>query len=138
MDLIASGLNPFLPEKAAIRAARIMLELIHEYVRKGESFSFETTLSGKGYVRLIPEWQSMDYEVKLFFLRLPNPDFARARIRQRVQEGGHNVPDEVVSRRFFRGLDNFEKIYKGIVDEWAIYDNSGKTPILIKEGGKYE
>jgi len=138
MDLIANGLNPFVPEKAAIRAARIMLELIHEYVRKGESFSFETTLSGKGYVRLIPEWQSMGYEVKLFFLRLPNPDFAIARIRQRVLEGGHDVPDEVVSRRFFRGLDNFEKIYKGIIDEWAIYDNSGKTPILTKEGGKYE
>jgi predicted ABC-type ATPase len=76
--------------------------------------------------------------VKLFFLRLPNPDFAMARIRHRVKEGGHNVPDEVVSRRFFRGLANFEKIYKGIVDEWAIYDNSGKTPILMKEGGKYE
>ena len=138
MDLIANGLNPFVPEKAAIRAARIMLELIHEYVRKGESFSFETTLSGKGYVRLIPEWQSVGYEVKLFFLRLPNPDFAIARIRQRVKEGGHYVPDEVVSRRFFRGLDNFKKLYKGLIDEWAIYDNSGKTPILIKEGGKYE
>jgi predicted ABC-type ATPase len=69
---------------------------------------------------------------------LPNPDLAIARVRQRVREGGHNVPDDVVRRRFQRSLLNMEEVYKAIVDEWAIYDNSSKTPILIDEGAKYE
>jgi len=138
VDLIAAGLNPFAPEKAAIRAGRIMLGLMNEYVRLSQSFSFETTLSGKGYARLIPKWQSMGFKVKLFFLKLPNPDLAIARVRQRVREGGHNVPDDVVRRRFQRSLLNMEEVYKAIVDEWAIYDNSSKTPILIDEGAKYE
>jgi predicted ABC-type ATPase len=138
LDLIAAGLSPFAPEKAAIRAGRIMIELMNQYVRRGESFSFETTLSGKGYARLIPQWQSMGYKVKLFFLKLPNPEIAMARVRQRVREGGHNVADDVVRRRFQRGLLNFEKVYERIVNEWAIYDNSGKIPILIDEGARYE
>ena len=104
VDLIAAGLKPFEPEKSAIRAGRIMIELIHEYIRQGESFSFETTLSGSSYARLIPEWQSKGYEIKLFFLKLPDPDFAIARVRQRVREGGHDVPEGVIRRRFHKGL----------------------------------
>jgi predicted ABC-type ATPase len=133
-DLIAGGLSPFTPEKAAFRAGKIMLELMKGYVRRGESFSFESTLSGRGYARLIPQWQSKGYKVKLFFLQLPDPEFAITRVQQRVREGGHPVLDKVVRRRFYKGLYNFEKIYKDIVDEWAIYDNSGKSPILIDEG----
>ena len=133
-DLIAGGLSPFTPEKAAFRAGRTMLELMKGYVRRGESFAFESTLSGKGYARLIPQWRSKGYKVKLFFLQLPDPEFAIARVQQRVREGGHLASDEVVRRRFYKGMDNFEKIYKYIVDEWAIYDNAGKSPILIDEG----
>ncbi|OQX03837.1 MAG: Zeta toxin family protein [Desulfobacteraceae bacterium IS3] len=135
-DLIASGLSPFNPEKAAVRAGKIMLELINAYVRHGQNFAFETTLSGKNYARMIPEWQSAGYRVKLFFLSLPDPEFAIERIRQRICEGGHDVPDIIVRRRFYNGLNNFEKIYKCIVDEWAIYDNSSLFPILINEGYK--
>ena len=133
-DLIAGGLSPFTPEKATFHAGRTMLELMKDYVRRGESFSFESTLSGRGYARLIPQRQSKGYKVKLFFLQLPDPEFAITRVRQRIREGGHPVLDEVVRRRFYKGVDNFEKIYKYIVDEWAIYDNSGKSPILIDEG----
>jgi len=133
VDLIASGLSPFKPERAAIRAGRIVLELIQEHIRKRERFSFETTLSGRGYAHSIPEWQSLGYQVKLFFLTLKNTEMAIARIQQRVREGGHYVPDDVVRRRFERGLINFNEIYKPIVDEWAIYDNSGKVPALIDE-----
>ncbi len=73
--------------------------------------------------------------VKLFFLRLASPELAIARVRQRVKAGGHNVPEETIRRRFASGLRNFEEIYKPIVDEWALYDNSSKTPILIEEKG---
>jgi predicted ABC-type ATPase len=97
-DLIAAGLSPFTPELAAVRAGRIMLDQIHEHVRKGESFAFETTLSGRIYMRLIPRWQAEGYIVKLFFLKLPSPEMAIARVRQRVAAGGHNVPEDVIRR----------------------------------------
>ncbi len=85
-DLIAAGLSPFQPGKSAVRAGRVMLNLIHDYVRRGESFAFETTLSGRGYARLIPGWRKQSYWIKLFFLRLPEPEMAIARVRQRVAE----------------------------------------------------
>ena len=133
-DLIAAGLSPFRPDLAGIRAARLMLNMIHEYVEKGESFAFETTLSGRGYARLIPRWQQQDYRIKLFFLRLPTPEMAAARVRQRVAEGGHNVPEPVIYRRFHAGWSNFEFIYRDLVDEWALYDNSGENPVFLAEG----
>jgi predicted ABC-type ATPase len=135
-DLIAAGLAPFEPERAAFRAGRLMLEEIHNHVRRGESFAFETTLSGRGYAGLIPGWRARGYIVKLFFLRLASPDLAVARVRQRVREGGHNIPEPVIRRRFVGGLRNFEVMYKPLVDEWALYDNSGGEPVLIEEGVK--
>jgi len=133
-DLIAAGLSPFEPERAAIRAGRLMLEEIHFHVDRGDNFAFETTLSGRGYAGHIPRWQTDGYIVKLFFLRLASPELAIARVRQRVREGGHTVPEPVIRRRFASGLRNFENLYKTIVDEWALYDNSGSDPVLIEEG----
>lgn len=88
--LIAAGLAPFQPERAAFRAGRLMLEEIYNHVLKGENFALETTLSGRGYAGLIPGWQEGGYIIKLFFLRLASPELAIARVRQRVREGGHN------------------------------------------------
>ncbi|MFO7970752.1 MAG: zeta toxin family protein [Desulfobacterales bacterium] len=133
-DLIAEGINPFRPEASSIQASRMMIEMMKTYVKRDESFSFETTLSGKNYIRLIPEWQKKGYRVKLYFLRLPDPEFAVARVKQRVKEGGHNVPEDVVRRRFHSGLSNFESLYKDIVDEWVLVDNSGEWPVFIDEG----
>jgi predicted ABC-type ATPase len=135
-DLIAAGISPFSPELAAVRAGRIMLEQIHEHIRKGESFAFETTLSGRIYMQLIPRWQAQGYVVKLFFLQLPSPEMAIARVRQRVAAGGHNVPEDVIRRRFDAGLRNFSQIYKTLVDEWVLYDNSGDEPVRLDEGYK--
>jgi len=135
-DLIAAGLAPFAPDAAAFKAGRIMLSEIHDHVRRDESFAFETTLSGRHYAQLIPQWQSSGYHVKLFFLKLATPELAVARVRQRVRSGGHNVPEPVIRRRFRAGLHNLDTIYKPRVDEWAIYDNSGPVPVLIDEGVK--
>ncbi len=135
-DLIAAGLAPFAPDTAAFKAGRLMLAEIHDYVRLAESFAFETTLSGCSYARLIPRWQASGYRVKLFFLKLASPELAIARVRQRVKAGGHNVPEPVIRRRFAAGLCNFDSRYKPIVDEWALYENSGPAPILIEEGVK--
>ena len=133
-DLIAAGLSPFRPDLTALRAGRLMLSMIHDYVRRGESFAFETTLSGRSYARLIPHWREQGYSVELFFLRLSRPEIAIARVKQRVAEGGHDVPEPVIRRRFHAGLRNFEHLYKGLVDRWAVYDNSGDEPVLLEEG----
>jgi len=134
-DLIAAGLSPFRPEAAAFRAGRLVLEQIAALVRQGQSFAFETTLSGRGYARQLPGWRDSGYFVELFFLRLPDADFAVSRVRQRVSEGGHNVPESVIRRRFETGRRNFEDFYRPAVDQWAIYDNAGITPRLIAKGG---
>ncbi|WP_028316391.1 zeta toxin family protein [Desulfatibacillum aliphaticivorans] len=133
-DLIAAGLSPFAPEQAAIKAGRLMLQEIHGYAKKGVSFSFETTLAGKSYARLIPKWRRSGYSVKMFFLSLPTPELAIERVRIRVALGGHSVPEPVVRRRFSAGLKNFEEIYKPIVDEWILYDNSTDYPKILLEG----
>lgn len=91
-DLIAEGLAPFSPETAAIRAGRLMLEEIDNHVRRGESFAFETTLSGLMYARLIPKWRQLGYRVKLIYLRLPNPQMAVTRVADRVAQGATSFP----------------------------------------------
>ena len=133
-DLIAAGLSPLQPESEAMRAGRMMLTMIDDHLRRGDSFAFETTLSGRGYARMIPKWRELGYWVKLFFLRLDSPETAIARVRQRMSEGGHHVPDEVIRRRFHGGLNNFDSVYRDLVDEWALYDNTGHTAELIAEG----
>lgn len=131
-DLIAAGLSPFAPDVAAFKAGRIMLETIAEYVKHGESFSFETTLSGLTYAQMIPVWRSSGYAVKLVFLSLPDVEIAIERVATRVIQGGHNVPEEAIRRRFAHGIANFER-YKLLVDSWQLYDNSSAPPVLLDE-----
>ena len=137
-DLIAKALSPFNPDVAAFRAGRIMLSEIEEHARRGVSFAFETTLSGKTYVRMIERWRDDGYFVKLFFLKLGTVELAIQRVKQRVREGGHNIPEEVIRRRFAGGFRNFTELYSRIVDEWALYDNSGDVPVLLGEGANDE
>ena len=135
-DLIAAGLSPFRPEAAAVGAGRLMLKLMRDYVRQGESFAFETTLSGRGYVRSIRNWREQGYHVQLIFLRLRTPEMAIERVKQRVLEGGHDVPEDVIRRRFEAGWHNFRTIYSDLVDDWKLYENSSGTPLLLREGEK--
>jgi predicted ABC-type ATPase len=135
-DLIAEGLSPFKPDVAAVRAGRIMVQLIREHVAREENFAFETTLADRGYARSIPKWQASGYHIRLLFLSVPSVEMAIARVGQRVRQGGHSVPDEVVRRRFFAGRANFENVYKALVDAWALYDNSGDEPALLDWGEK--
>ena len=135
-DLIAAGLSPFQPASVAVRAGRLMLEEIEERVRHRQSFAIETTLSGRVYAKKIHDWQTLGYHVKLVFLSLPNSEVAVARVAARVAQGGHNVPEDVILRRFDLGLRNLEYIYKPLVDAWILYDNSGSIPRLIDWGEK--
>ena len=130
-DLIAAGFSPFAPEAAAIKAGRLMLKTIDEHIAKGESFAMETTLSGLGYARSIPAWREAGYQIKLIFLELPDAQTAIDRVAARVSQGGHHISEDVISRRFKAGLENFLTVYKPLVDVWLHFDNSGLEAQLI-------
>jgi len=141
VDLIANGLSPFAPDKASLRAGRIMLEQIHSLGNRGLDFGFETTLSGKTYVRLLKDLKKgRGYHIHLFFLWISSVKLALERIELRVQHGGHSIPETVVRRRFGRSLPNFLRFYKPLADSWTIFDNSGDVPKMIafEELGKIE
>jgi len=133
-DLIAAGLSPFAPRDALTRASRLMLEEIHACTRRGESFAFETTLSGLGYVNLIWKWQEMGYRVYLYFLTLASVDIAVARVAERVQQGGHDIPEDIVRRHYAAGLHNFNLYYRESADVWVVYDNSVEQPCFLEFG----
>ncbi len=135
-DLIAAGLSPFDPVAAAVQAGRLMIEQMRRFVSRGESFAFETTLSGRRYALLIPKWRSQGYRVELVYLRLQTVSLALARIAGRVAQGGHDVPADVVRRRFRLGWHNFQRVYRPLVDRWELYDNSGPRPTLLDSGGR--
>ena len=130
-DLIAAELAPAEPERAALRAGRLMLAALAAQVRRFESFAFETTLSGHGYARRIPHWRRLGFRVELFFLSLPSAEMAIARVAERVRQGGHNVAPATIRRRFVAGRRLFVEVYQPLVDHWVLYDNAGDEPRLL-------
>jgi len=130
-DFIAGGLAPFSPETAALRAGRLLLEQIRLLADKRSDFGFETTLSGVTYVSLLRKLKAQGYRIQMFFLWIPNVELALKRIADRVRMGGHDIPKNVVRRRFHKGLQNLFKLYRPLLDSWTIFDNSGVLPQLI-------
>ena len=130
-DLIAQGMAPFSPDTAAVRAGRLMLGEIRSFARRGESFAFETTLSGRSYMSLFRQLKARGYKIHIFFLWLDSADLALSRIRERVSRGGHDVPELVVRRRFDRSTRNFLLQYRQLADSWVLFDNSGKVPSVV-------
>ena len=132
-DLFAAGLSPFNPESVAFEAGKLLLKKLEDFAIKKESFSFETTLSGLNYLHRIELWQNQGYEIILYFLKLPSEEMAVNRVKLRVAEGGHNVPEEVIRRRYHKGWYNFQNHYKKSVNSWVVFDNSGEIPIVLEE-----
>jgi len=130
-DLIALGLSPFSPQQAAIKAGKLVLQQIRDFADKGVDFSFETTLSGKTYLRHFQDLKEKGYKLHLFFLWIPSSQLAIVRIKDRVAEGGHHVPSDDVKRRFERSVANFFKRYWPLLDSWLLFDNSREKPKLI-------
>ncbi len=137
-DLIAQGLSPFSPQVVAIKAGKLLLSQLKDLARRREDFAFETTLSGKTHHAFLKNLKKAGYTLHLFFLWVPNPDFALARIRDRVVRGGHDVLEQDVRRRFKRSLENFFGLYMPLLDSWFLFDNSTGRPSLVaaSEHGK--
>lgn len=111
-----------------------MVREIADCVARRESFAFETTLAGQAYLQHIGRWRQAGYHVSLFFLSLPTAEMAVARVAERVRQGGHDIPEPVIRRRFVAGRSNFENHYRAAVDAWAVYDNAGDEPVLVEWG----
>ncbi|MBP9884308.1 MAG: zeta toxin family protein [Chitinophagales bacterium] len=130
-DEIAKGLSPFQPETVSFEAGRIMLNRIYHLISVGDTFAFETTLSTLSYQSLITFAKNHGYSIHLLFFYLNSIDLASERVARRVSEGGHNIPQEVVARRYNRGLENFFNRFMNICDKWSFYDNSFDEPKLV-------
>ena len=130
-DEIARGLSPLNPEGVAIQAGRIMLQRIDELIQEGISFSIETTLSTRSYINLVKRAQQEGYIVNLLFFWLPTPNMAIQRVAKRVKEGGHNIPEDVIVRRYNLGLNNFFYLYKDAVDFWTLVNNASNPRQII-------
>jgi predicted ABC-type ATPase len=139
-DTIARGLSGFSPDAVALKAGRILLEQIDDYAAKRVDFAFETTLAGVTYLSRLKRFRKGGYRAHLFFLWIPDVRLALARVAGRVKMGGHDIAEEVVKRRFHKGIRNFLRHYREAVDSWMLFDNSGSIPRLIAEekGGKIE
>lgn len=135
-DEIARGLSPFRPEKVAVEAGRLMLERIEELLKGKENFAIETTLSTRSYKNKVLNAQENGYKVSLMFFWLETPELAVERVKIRVEEGGHNIPEDVILRRYWKGIKNLFEIYIPIVDEWAVFDSSIKDHELIAQNVK--
>ncbi len=133
-DEIAKGLSPFQPEKVSFEAGRIMLNRINELLKVNESFAFETTLSTKSYKNKILIAKERGYTVTLLFFWLNNIQLAKERVKTRVKEGGHNIPNDVIERRYLKGIINLFDIYLENVDGTLIFDNSyGKHELIAQK-----
>jgi predicted ABC-type ATPase len=137
-DSIAAGLSPFNVDSVAFEAGRIMLQRIQQLMEGKEDFAFETTLSTRSYVSFIKQARTNGYKVILLYFWLISPDFAKQRVGKRVRQGGHNIPDEVVERRYYRGISNLLNLYAPIVDNWIVIDNMNAEPNIIARGATKE
>lgn len=135
-DEIAKGLSPFRPENVAVESGRIMLERINELLKTKVDFAFETTLATRSYKNKVLEAQKNGYKVTLLFFWLSSPELAIERVKERVSEGGHDIPKDVIIRRYINGLKNLFELYIPVVDEWMVLDNSLKNHLLIAQSDK--
>lgn len=130
-DLIAAGLSPLAPEQQLVAASRLFLQQIEHHVGEGQDFAFETTLSGRGYLRLVLRLREAGWRVELLYLALPNVELSRQRVAERVAHGGHAIAPADIDRRFPRSLRNLLDVYAVAVDHVRCVVNTGPEPSLV-------
>lgn len=135
-DEIARGLSPFNAEGVAIEAGKLMLLRIEELLKGDVTFAIETTLATRSYVNLVKRAQSQGYRVSLLYFWLNSPELAMRRVAERVSKGGHDIPEEIIRRRYTAGINNLFKLFMPVVDYWAIFDNSATPRRIVATGGR--
>jgi predicted ABC-type ATPase len=135
-DIIAAGLNPNNPDAVAISASRIMLERIRNLAQQKANFAFETTLAARSFAPFLRQCQAGGYQVNLIYVWLNSVELAVTRVALRVASGGHNIPQEVIRRRYYRGRKNFLELYSKLADRWQVYDNSSGNQLIAFSNSK--
>jgi predicted ABC-type ATPase len=133
-DNIAYGISPFNVEGVAIEAGKIMLRRIEELLAEGGDFAIETTLATRSYVSLVKRAQAIGYTVKVLYIWLESPDLALTRVSERVKRGGHNIPPDVVKRRYYKGIENLFNLFMPVCDAWILADNTLDNLVIIAHG----
>ena len=135
-DLIAAGISPLAPESKLRQASRIFLAEIKNCVRARSNFGFETTLAGRGYLRLVRRLQADGWRVELIYLALPSVEMSQFRVQERVAHGGHNIPLTDIERRFPRSLRNLLTEFSMMTDRTLCFMNTGEVPepVFVREG----
>ncbi|MBP5340531.1 MAG: zeta toxin family protein [Prevotella sp.] len=134
-DEIARGLSPFCPQGVAIEAGRLMLQRIEDLLAREETFSIETTLATRSYLNLVRRAQAKSYRVSLLYFWLSSPELAQRRVAERVSKGGHDIPVDIITRRYKSGINNLFRLFMPVVDYWAIFDNSETPRRTVATGG---
>ena len=135
-DTIAQGLSAFQPEQVAFEAGRIMLKRLDELASARVTFAFETTLAARSYAPWIRGLCNQGYRFHLAFVWLDSAELAVQRVKERVIRGGHHIPEEVVRRRYERGIRNFHVVYQPLATSWAVYDNSARGELALIATGR--
>ena len=131
-DEIAKGLSPFKPEEVAVEAGKLMIQRIDVLLSRHETFAIETTLATRSYKNLVKRAKESGYKVILLFFWLSSPEMAEMRVAERVTSGGHNIPKDVIHRRYWSGLRNLFEIFVPIVDLWSLYDNTKEVLPVVE------
>jgi len=135
-DEVARGLSPFAPEAAGLRAGRVLIGEIREALASRDSFGWESTLSGRGHVRLLKQARAFEYEVELHYLSVSDVRICIERVAQRVREGGHNVPVADIKRRFDRSIENLIDVYLALANRWTIWDSTSTKPVAVLDSAQ--
>jgi predicted ABC-type ATPase len=130
-DLIAAGISPMGSDISSFKAGRILISEVKSRIARSESFSFETTMSGKTWLPILREAESAGFETNIYFLFLDSIEKSIERIARRVVLGGHAISNEAVIRRYPRCFANFWHHYRVLANNWYVFDNSNKDPRLV-------
>lgn len=130
-DLIAAGLSPLAPDSHLQTASRLFLAEIEQCIADRADFAFETTLAGRGYLKLMRRLQSQGWRVELIYLALPSAEMSRLRVAERVRHGGHGIPAKDIIRRFPRSLHNMLQLFSPLADQTRCFMNHGDVPELV-------
>ena len=137
-DIIAAQLNPDNPDRVAIQASRIMLKRLKTLAQEKVDFAFETTLAARSFAPFLRQCQTQGYRVNLIYVWLNSIELAVTRVALRVASGGHNIPEDVIRRRYNRGRINFLELYSQLSDRWQVYDNSGNNQLIAFKSDRYQ
>ena len=134
-DEIATEISPTAIDKVPISAGKVYFKRLNEFFKSNKSFAIETTLSGNNILRIITQARKQNYKIILVYTFLPNCTTCIERVRKRVENGGHNVPEADIIRRYYKSIVNFWEKYRFIVDEWSMFYNGYEyAPTIVAYG----